>query len=119
MKFVMQVFRGKELTKIWSLESTKSWSHECAVNWTPELLKSQSRERAMARSLEPAGPWSCEFMKTQSHEPAKPRTSGICEIREYVGERVRESLCVETSWTRTFTNQWEAKSKLPSQKVRV
>jgi hypothetical protein len=40
MKFVMGVFRGKELTKIWSLE----------------LTKSRSRERAMARNLEPAKP---------------------------------------------------------------
>jgi hypothetical protein len=56
MKFVMQVIRGNELTKIWSLEFTKSRSHECAVNWTPELSKSRSHERAMARSLEPAWP---------------------------------------------------------------
>jgi hypothetical protein len=54
MKFVMQVFRGKELTKIWSLELTKSRSRECTVDWSPELLKPQSRERAMAQNLEPA-----------------------------------------------------------------
>jgi hypothetical protein len=56
MKFAMQVFRGKELTKIWSLELTKSRSRECAVDWTPELSKSWSRERAMARNIEPAKP---------------------------------------------------------------
>jgi hypothetical protein len=114
MKFVMQVFRDKELTKIWSMEFMKSRSHECAASWTPELSKSQSRERAIARSLEPARPWSCEFVKTQSREPAKPRTSGICEIWEYIGERVLESRCLKTSWTRTLTNQQEAKSKLSS-----
>jgi hypothetical protein len=85
MKFVMQVFRGKELTKIWSLELTKSRSRECAVDWSLEPSKSRSHESAMARNLEPAKPWSREFVKTQSHEPAKPRTSGICEIRGYDG----------------------------------
>jgi hypothetical protein len=56
MKFVMQVFRGKELTKIWSLELTKSRSRECAVDWSPKLPKPRSREHAMARNLEPAKP---------------------------------------------------------------
>jgi hypothetical protein len=56
MKFVMQVFRGKELMKIWSLELTKPRNRECAVNWTPELSKSRSHERAMAQNLEPTTP---------------------------------------------------------------
>jgi hypothetical protein len=56
MKFVMQVFRGKELTKIWSPELTKSRSRECAVDWTPELSKPRNRERAMAQNFEPAKP---------------------------------------------------------------
>jgi hypothetical protein len=56
MKFVMQVFSGKELTKIWSLELTKSRSRERTVDWSPELSKPRSRERAMARNLEPAKP---------------------------------------------------------------
>jgi hypothetical protein len=55
-KFVMQVFRGKELTKIWGLELTKSRSRECAVDWAPELSKPRNRECAMARNLEPAKP---------------------------------------------------------------
>jgi hypothetical protein len=59
MKFVMQVFMGKELAKICSLELTKSRSRECAVVWSPELSKPRSRERALARNLEPAKPRSC------------------------------------------------------------
>jgi hypothetical protein len=89
MKFVMQVFRGKELTK--------SRSRECAMVWGPELSKPRSRERAMAQNLEPAKPRSHEFVKTQSHEPAEPRTSGICGIRECDGGRIRESQCVRFS----------------------
>jgi hypothetical protein len=97
MKFVMQVFRSKELAKIWNLELMKSRSHERAVVWNPELSKPRSRERAMAWNLEPAKSRSREFVKTQSHEPADPRTSGICEIREYDGERVQESRYVKIS----------------------
>jgi hypothetical protein len=48
MKFVMQVFRSKELAKIWNLELTKSRSRESAVVWNPELSKPRSREHAMA-----------------------------------------------------------------------
>jgi hypothetical protein len=51
----------------------------------------------LAQNLEPAKPRSREFVKTQSHEPVEPRTSGICEIREYDGGRVRESRCVKIS----------------------
>jgi hypothetical protein len=91
MKFVMQVFRGKELAKIWSPELAKSRSRECTVVWGPELSKSRSRGGAMPRNLEPANPRSREFVKTQSHEPAEPRTSGICEIRECDGGLIRES----------------------------
>jgi hypothetical protein len=67
------------------------------VVWNPELSKPRSRERAMARNLEPAKPRSREFVKNHSHEPAEPRTWGICEIREYDGGRVRESWYVKIS----------------------
>jgi hypothetical protein len=73
MKFVMQVFRGKELTKIWSLELTKSRSRECAVDWTPVLSKPRNRKRTMARNLESVSPevansWRLKAMNLRSHE---------------------------------------------------
>jgi hypothetical protein len=67
--------------KIWNLKLTKSRSHERTVVWNPELSKLRSRERVMALNL----------------ESAKRRTSGICEIREYDGGRVRESRQVKIS----------------------
>jgi hypothetical protein len=58
-----------------------SRSRERTVVWNPELSKPQSRERVMAQNL----------------EPVEPRTSGIYEVREYGGGRVRESRQVKIS----------------------
>jgi hypothetical protein len=73
MKFVMQVFRGKELTKIWSLELT---NHEVSKSRMRGELDSRTLGVANVRWLgilnllcpEVANSWRLKAMNPRSHE---------------------------------------------------
>jgi hypothetical protein len=91
-----------EVSESRTREGLESETHEVPESRTREGLESETHEVSESRTHEDlesrtAKPRSREFVKTQNCEPAEPRSSGICEIREYDGGRVWESRYVKIS----------------------
>jgi hypothetical protein len=96
----------------------ESGTCEASGSRTCDFQESWTCEASGSRTCDFRESWICEVSELWTCESLESRTGEVTNfggrlIREYVGSLVRKSRMGK------FTNQWEAKSKLSSQKVRV
>jgi hypothetical protein len=94
------------------------WTCEASGSRTCDFQESWTCEASGSRTCDFRESWICEVSESWTCESVESRTG---EVTNFGGRLIRESVgsLARKSRTRKFTNQWEAKSKLSFQKVRV
>jgi hypothetical protein len=112
-KFLRCVFQGQSIR-----DFQESWICEVSESRTGDFRESWICEASESRACDFRESWTCEASESRTCGSLESRISEVMNFRRRETQECVGGL-VGRSWIGKYTNHWEAKSKLPSQKVRV